>query len=272
MPELPEVETTRRGIAPHLVGHRITGVVLRHSGLRCPFPERLADLLTGRMVRTVERRAKYLLLDCETGTLIVHLGMSGSLRILPAGTPPQKHDHFDLLLDNGLSMRMRDPRRFGAVLWHTGDPNTHPLLAQLGPEPLGNAFNGNTLYQAVRKRNSPIKLLLMDNKLVVGVGNIYANEALYRAGIHPARTGQSLTESECGRLADTVRTTLQEAIQLGGSSLRDFVGSDGKPGYFQQHYWVYERAGEPCRRCGSAIETIRQGQRASFYCPHCQPE
>lgn len=272
MPELPEVETTRRGIAPHLLGHRITGVVLRHSGLRWPFPEHLAELLTGRSIRAVERRAKYLLLDCETGTLIIHLGMSGSLRILPSGTAPQKHDHFDLLLEHGLLLRMRDPRRFGAVLWHTGAPDTHPLLAHLGPEPLGDDFNGKALYQATRRRNAAIKLLLMDNQLVVGVGNIYANEALFRAGIRPTRSGHSLSQIECERLAETVRATLREAIQLGGSSLRDFVGSDGKPGYFQQHYWVYGRAGEPCRRCGNPVETLRQGQRASFYCAHCQPE
>ena len=270
MPELPEVETTLRGLEPHLVGQRITGVAIRHTQLRWPIPKNLSKLLRGQTIRSIRRRAKYLLIEFDHGTLILHLGMSGSLRILPADTAPETHDHFDLLLANGLLMRLRDPRRFGAVLWHTGDPAQHPLLAKLGVEPLLDEFDTNYLYHATRKRSAALKLVIMDSHVVVGVGNIYANEALFRAGIRPQLAAGKLSKPRCARLVQTIRETLREAIKLGGSSLRDFVGSDGNPGYFQQHYWVYGRAGEPCKKCGTPIKQIRQGQRSSFYCPECQ--
>ena len=196
--------------------------------------------------------------------------MSGSLRVLPVGTPPEKHDHFDLVLGNGTLMRLRDPRRFGAVLWHEGNPATHPLLAKLGPEPLADEFNARYLYQATRNRSIAIKQCIMDNHIVVGVGNIYANEALFRAGIKPQLAAGKLSLPRCAKLADDIRATLTEAIRLGGSSLRDFVNTSGQPGYFQQHYWVYGCGGEPCRKCGSPIRQIKQGQRSSFYCGHCQ--
>jgi len=270
MPELPEVETTLRGLAPHLLGQNITGVVIRNPHLRWPIPEDLPKLLSGLTICAISRRAKYLLVDCGSGTLILHLGMSGSLRILPAATAVEKHDHFDLLLENGMVMRLRDPRRFGAVLWHEGDPALHPLLVKLGPEPLLENFVADYLYHATHKRSAAIKLVIMDSHVVVGVGNIYANEALFRAGIRPQRAAGKLSKSHCARLAQVIREVLMEAIALGGSSLRDFVNSDGKPGYFQQHYWVYGRAGEPCHTCGAAIKQIKQGQRSSFYCPVCQ--
>ena len=270
MPELPEVEITLRGLEPHLAGQHITGVVIRHPQLRWPIPGNLPELLRGQTIRSIRRRAKYLLIACGSGTLILHLGMSGSLRILPTGTAPEIHDHFDLLLANGLLVRLRDPRRFGAVLWHEGDPAQHPLLKKLGPEPLQKDFDAEHLYQATRKRSAAIKLVIMDGHVVVGVGNIYANEALFRAGIRPQLAASKLSKPRCARLVQTIRETLREAIKLGGSSLRDFVGSDGNPGYFQQHYWVYGRAGEPCKKCGTPIKQIRQGQRSSFYCPTCQ--
>lgn len=270
MPELPEVETTRRGLAPHLIGATVADVVIRHPQLRWPVPTDLPRLLRGQTIRTLRRRAKYLLLGFDHGTLILHLGMSGSLRILPAKTLPEKHDHFDLVLGNGQLMRLRDPRRFGAVLWHEGDISDHPLLAALGPEPLEENFDAAHLYRATRKKTAAIKLVIMDNHVVVGVGNIYANEALFRAGIKPQLAAGKLSRERCTRLAEEIRATLQEAIAKGGSTLRDFVNSDGKPGYFQQHYWVYGRTGEPCRRCGAPIRQIKQGQRSSFYCPACQ--
>ncbi len=270
MPELPEVETTLRGIAPHLQDQCVGAVVVRTASLRWPIPQDLAQLLCGQTIRSVQRRAKYLLLGFEHGTLILHLGMSGSLRILAHGTPPAKHDHFDLVLAHGELLRLRDPRRFGAVLWHAGELSAHPLLSQLGPEPLGPAFDAAYLYQATRKRSAAIKPALMDNHLVVGVGNIYANESLFRAGIRPQLAAHKLSRPRCALLVRCVRQVLRAAIRQGGSSLRDFVHSDGSSGYFQQHYFVYGRSGEPCRHCGTPIKRIVQGQRASFYCPHCQ--
>ncbi|OGS93251.1 MAG: DNA-formamidopyrimidine glycosylase [Gallionellales bacterium GWA2_59_43] len=270
MPELPEVETTRRGLEPHLVGATVADVVIRHPQLRWPIPSELPQLLRGRSIVALRRRAKYLLVEFEHGTLILHLGMSGSLRILPAGTPAEKHDHFDLLLGNGQLMRLRDPRRFGAVLWHEGDPAQHPLLAALGPEPLNEGFDAAHLYRATRKKTAAIKLVVMDNHVVVGVGNIYANEALFRAGIKPQLAAGKLSRERCARLVEEIRATLTEAIAQGGSTLRDFVNASGQPGYFQQNYWVYGRTGEPCRRCGTSIRQIKQGQRSSFYCPGCQ--
>jgi formamidopyrimidine-DNA glycosylase len=270
MPELPEVETTLRGIAPHLSGQVVADVIIRNAQLRWPIPRNLPKLLRGQPVRNLERRAKYLLVHFDHGTLILHLGMSGSLRILTTSTPPDKHDHFDLVLVNGIIMRLRDPRRFGAVLWHEGEVSRHPLFAKLGPEPLQAEFDGDLLYRATRKRSAAIKLVVMDNHVVVGVGNIYANEALFRAGIKPQLAAGKLSRARCERLAAEIRATLNESIALGGSSLRDYVDSDGKQGYFQQHYWVYGRTNEACRKCGTAIKQIKQGQRSSFFCPVCQ--
>lgn len=270
MPELPEVETTLRGLAPHLTGQRVADVVVRHPQLRWPVPENLPRLLRGRTVRALRRRAKYLLLEFDHGTLILHLGMSGSLRILPAGTPAEKHDHFDLVLANGTLMRLRDPRRFGAVLWCEGDVSQHPLLRDLGPEPLGEDFDGAHLYRATRGKTAAIKLVIMDSRIVVGVGNIYASEALFRAGIRPQLAAGKLSLPRCEKLAKEIRATLTAAIKKGGSTLRDFVNSSGEPGYFQQHYFVYGRAGETCRKCGTPIRQIKQGQRSTFYCPVCQ--
>jgi len=272
MPELPEVETTKCGLEPHLVGATITDVVIRNYQLRWPIPKNLPELLRGCTIGSLKRRAKYLLMDCSNGTLILHLGMSGSLRILPANTPPEKHDHFDLLIDNGKLMRLRDPRRFGAVLWHQGDVSAHPLLAKLGPEPLHNNedFNADYLYRVTRKRSVSIKQCIMDNHIVVGVGNIYANESLFRAGIKPKLSAGKLSLLRCEKLVQEIRTTLTEAIKQGGSTLRDFVNSDGNPGYFQQNYWVYGRSGEPCRQCGTIVKQFKQGQRSSFYCKTCQ--
>ena len=270
MPELPEVETTLRGLAPHLTGQMVQNLIIRQPKLRWPVPDNLLQILRHQVIRSLRRRAKYLLLNFDHGTLILHLGMSGNLRILSSAVPPEKHDHFDLVLANGKIMRLRDPRRFGAVLWHVGELANHPLLAKLGPEPLLDEFDGEALYRATRARSAAIKLVIMDNQVVVGVGNIYANEALFRAGIKPQTAANSLSKIRCARLVAEIRDTLREAIELGGSSLRDYVDSDGKQGYFQQNYWVYGRTGLPCRRCGNTIRLIRQGQRASFYCAQCQ--
>jgi formamidopyrimidine-DNA glycosylase len=270
MPELPEVETTLRGIAPHLQNTQVQEVIVRNAQLRWPIPAELSALLCGHNILNLQRRAKYLLIAFEHGTLILHLGMSGSLRILPHGTPPEKHDHFDLILNNGKLMRLRDPRRFGAVLWHEGDITDHPLLNRLGPEPLSEAFDADYLYRATRARSVAIKLALMNNHLVVGVGNIYANEALFRAGIRPQLAAKKLSRARCATLVQTVQEVLRAAIEKGGSTLRDFIHSDGSSGYFQQHYFVYGRGNEICLRCKTPIRIIKQGQRSTFYCPHCQ--
>ncbi len=269
MPELPEVETTRRGLAPHLEGSTVTGIVTRCARLRWPIPENMP--LSGQVIHKLERRAKYLLLGFGNGTLILHLGMSGSLRILPTDTVPEKHDHFDLILNNGSLMRLRDPRRFGAVLWCEGDVSTHPLLARLGPEPLASVgFDARYLYQATRNRSVAIKQLIMDSHIVVGVGNIYASEALFSAGIKPQLKAEKLSLARCAKLVDAIREILNAAIIAGGSTLRDFVNVSGNPGYFQQQHWVYGRRGEPCQLCAAPIKQIKQGQRSSFYCEHCQ--
>ncbi len=273
MPELPEVEITRRGIEPHLKGKLITGVRVSEPRLRWPIPANLAARLTGSRIARVERRGKYILIACggaaRAGWLLVHLGMSGSLRILAAHTRPQKHDHFDLVLGKRL-LRLRDPRRFGAVLWQAGDIRRHPLLAGLGVEPLEDDFSGEVLYAATRSRQVAIKLLLMNAAVVVGVGNIYANESLFHARIDPRTPARRLTLKRCAALAAAVKTTLSQALAAGGSSLRDFVHSDGSSGYFQQQYYVYGRAGLPCRICGGTVRQLRQGQRSTFYCPTCQ--
>ena len=270
MPELPEVETTRRGLIAHTVGVRIDHAIVRERRMRRPISRALPKCVEGLTIRALNRRAKYLLIDCGTGTLIVHLGMSGRLWLVDSNTPPEKHDHFDLVLANGKTVRLRDPRRFGCVLWVTGDVMQHKLLASLGPEPLSADFNGAALYQATRNRSSAIKLVIMDGHVVVGVGNIYASEALFRARISPRIAARRLTRVRCDVLAAVIRETLSEAITAGGSSIRDYVGSDGMAGNFQSNFAVYGREGEPCRACGTTIKCVVQGQRSTFYCSVCQ--
>jgi formamidopyrimidine-DNA glycosylase len=269
VPELPEVEITRRGIEPFVLGKTVTGVTVRNPRLRWRVPRDLARKLVGQNVKRVRRRGKYLLIDYERGSLILHLGMSGSLRVVDPRTPARAHDHFDLVFGD-TALRLRDPRRFGAVLWNEGDAERHPLLARLGVEPLEEKFSADFLHRATRGRNTAIKLLLMNAGVVVGVGNIYANESLFRAGIRPRTPARRLSRKRCAKLAAAVRDTLVAALAAGGSSLRDFVHSDGASGYFQQQYHVYDRTGLPCRVCGSTIRGVRQGQRSSFYCPSCQ--
>ena len=269
MPELPEVEVTRRGLAP-LVGATVAQVVIRQPAMRWPIPSHLPQTLQGARLLELTRRGKYLIARFDSGCLILHLGMSGRLCLLEHAVPPEKHDHFDLQFADGRVMRLRDPRRFGAVLWAGQQPETHSLLNVLGPEPLDAAFNGEFLYQAIRHRASPIKTVIMDSHLVVGVGNIYASESLFRARIHPQTPAKTLSLAQCERLAQEIKATLHDALQAGGSSLRDFFGADGNPGYFQQTYFVYARAGEPCRICHSPIQVTRLGQRSTFYCASCQ--
>ncbi len=270
MPELPEVETTRRGIQDSVCGVPILQVIVRNPHLRWPVPHDLASVLTGNQVERVERRGKYLLLYTHDGCLLVHLGMSGSLRIATAQDTLLKHDHIDVVLHSGKILRYSDPRRFGCVLWLSDTPLQHPLLRHLGPEPLTDAFDGSYLFLRSRKRRTPIKQFLMDSEVVVGVGNIYANEALFMAGIRPDRAAGSLSRARYTRLVACVKVILGNAISLGGTTLRDFVGGDGKPGYFKQSLLVYGRGGEDCRQCNSALVEIRQGQRSSVYCKHCQ--
>ena len=268
MPELPEVEVTRRGIAREISGRVISGVAVREPRLRWPVPRDVLAL-AGRTVRTIRRRGKYLLVDCGDGHLILHLGMSGSLRVLPQDTPAQKHDHFDLVFGDRL-LRLRDPRRFGAVLWAEGGAAAHPLLAHLGIEPLTASFNAKKLYEITRAHRTAIKLFLMDARRVVGVGNIYASESLFRARIDPRMPAGKLTLEKSAKLVAAIKTTLQAAIRAGGSTLRDFVGADGGSGYAQQRHHVYDRAGSKCRRCRTPIRKLTQGQRSTYYCPTCQ--
>ena len=270
MPELPEVETARRGIAPHLINQRVREAVVRNKNLRWPVPSSLLQSLPGQIIRSVERRAKYLLLRTDAGTVILHLGMSGSLRVVPCDTSPLKWDHVDIALANGQCLRLRDPRRFGAVLWTTNAPEAHELLRDLGPEPFAREFSGDYLYQASRRRKVAARDFLLMSRVVAGVGNIYANEALFLAGIRPQRPAGRLTRKECGRLVQKIRSTLERAIRAGGTTLRDFQNADGLPGYFQQKLQVYGRKGEPCRRCHSTIRLLKLGQRSAYYCPACQ--
>lgn len=269
MPELPEVETTRRGIEPYLVGQRVSRVLVRDRRLRWPIPEDLDVRLSGQCIEAVERRAKYLLIKAETGTLIVHLGMSGSLRLVDAALPAAKHEHVDILLESGQALRYTDPRRFGAMLW-SHEPLAHVLLASLGPEPLGEDFDGDRLYRLSRGRSMAVKPFIMDNAVVVGVGNIYASEALFAARIDPRRPAGSISRARYLKLGEEIRRILAMAIERGGTTLRDFVGGDGKPGYFQQELFVYGRNGEFCKNCGTTLREIRLGQRASVYCYRCQ--
>jgi formamidopyrimidine-DNA glycosylase len=270
VPELPEVETTRRGIEPNIVGQTIERIIIRQPRLRWPIPSRLRQILPGLTIQQITRRGKYLLLHTTTGTLIMHLGMSGSLRIVSTDTAPEKHDHVDIVFANHSILRFRDPRRFGAVLWTTDNPDTHPLLRSLGPEPLSRKFTGDYLFQRSRGRQVSIKAFIMDSKVVVGVGNIYANEALFHAGIRPTRKAGRISKKHYRDLVSAIKTVLKAAIRQGGTTLRDFTNGEGKPGYFLQSLQVYGRAGEPCKKCRGKIKQIRQGQRATYYCPHCQ--
>lgn len=268
MPELPEVETTRRGIAPHMEGRRIRRAIVRQPKLRWEIPPQVRALRDAT-VRGIRRRAKYLLIDTDRGQLLMHLGMSGSLRVVDADLPPGTHDHVDLVLDSGRAVRLNDPRRFGAVLF-SDEADTHPLLRDLGPEPLSDAFDGAWLAARARGRRSAVKSFIMDNAVVVGVGNIYAQESLFLAGIHPSRAAGRISAARYEALARAIRTVLADAIEAGGTTLRDFSGADGRPGYFAQSLRVYGRAGAPCVTCGATLKAARHGQRSTCYCPHCQ--
>ncbi len=270
MPELPEVETTRRGVAPYVIGQRIAAMHVYDPRLRWPVPRSLARRVVGRTIDALERRSKYLLFRFGGDTLLMHLGMTGSLRVHTRAPPREAHDHVDIVLGSGTTLRYRDPRRFGAILWAPEPAEAHPLLASLGPEPFDPALGVDHLWRATRKRHAAIKLALMDNRLIVGVGNIYANEALFRAGIRPTTPAQRVSRERLARLLAAVRSTLTDAIAKGGSTLRDYVDSRGEPGYFQLDYFVYGREGRPCRVCGTPIRGVRLGGRATSYCPRCQ--
>lgn len=269
MPELPEVETTRQGIAPYIAHQTVRRVDVRNPRLRWRVPARLERELPGQRIESVHRRAKYILLKTGIGTVIIHLGMSGSLRILQSGEPPRSHDHVDLMFGNGLCLRYRDPRRFGCVLW-CRNPEKHRLLRSLGPEPLGPGFDGDYLYNISRTRPGPVKNLLMNARVVSGIGNIYASEALFAARIHPTRRANNVSLVRYQRLARETRRILSEAVSAGGTTLRDFQRADGQPGYFRYALQVYGRTGMPCPRCGAIIRKRDIQQRSSFYCPRCQ--
>lgn len=270
MPELPEVETTRRGIEAHVLDRAIAEVKIRNYQLRWPINRSLPRILSGNSITSVARRGKYLLLNASNGCLIIHLGMSGSLRIVPAELEPGAHDHVDIVFADGRALRLRDPRRFGALLWCPDDPLQHPLLAGLGPEPWSDTFNGEYLCRRAKGRRLAVKPFLMDAATVVGVGNIYANEALFWAGIHPARAAGRIALVRYGELVCTVRRVLEAAIKEGGTTLRDFADSSGQPGYFRHELAVYDRAGQGCVSCDSQIRVTRLGQRSTYYCPRCQ--
>ena len=270
MPELPEVETTRRGIAPHIEQQTVTGLIVRQRQLRWPIPSSLSAI-RGAQIESVARRAKYLLIYTSTGTAIVHLGMSGSLRIVDAGEPVRKHDHVDIVLQDGQCLRFHDPRRFGAILWTKKDPLKHKLIEPLGPEPLGDDFTGEYLFALSRKRRMAVKAFIMDSRIVVGVGNIYASEALFLAGIRPSSPAGRISQKRYIQLASSIRQVLATAIGMGGTTLRDFINPEGNPGYFKQSLNVYGRAGEPCPQCGKPIKSAIIGQRNTFFCTTCQP-
>jgi formamidopyrimidine-DNA glycosylase len=269
MPELPEVETTRRGIAPHVEGRRITAIIVRQPQLRWAIPESV-QLAVGELVVAVRRRAKYLLLDTARGTIVLHLGMSGSLTVQPMDKPVLKHDHLDIVFEGGHCLRLNDPRRFGACLWQGVDEAPLKLLQNLGPEPLSDAFDGERFFELSRGRTVAVKNFIMTNAIVVGVGNIYANEALFMAGIDPRRAAGKVSRARYLALGAHLKTVLAKAIEQGGTTLRDFLGADGKPGYFKVQLKVYGKAGEPCPVCGTVIRSVNIGQRNSFYCPKCQ--
>ena len=269
MPELPEVETTRRGVLPYSEGRRIRRVIVREHRMRWPVPQNLSELLAGQRVESLERRAKYLLFRTAAGTLLVHLGMSGSLRVMDPKAAPLRHDHVDILFDGGHCLRYNDPRRFGCLLW-IPPGETHPLLDGLGPEPLSQDFDGDYLYRRARGRRGPVKSFIMDGRIVVGVGNIYANEALFLAGIRPQRAAGRISRDRYEVLAQLIKQVLTSAISQGGTTLRDFVGGDGKPGYFAQQLFVYGRGGAPCKACERPLQEVRLAQRTTVYCMACQ--
>ena len=269
MPELPEVETTRAGLAPHMVGRTVVSTTLRRPDLRWPIAREVVDRLPGHRIEGVRRRAKYLLVDSAAGSALLHLGMSGSLRVLAGDTPVRAHDHVDFALDDGRVLRFNDPRRFGCLLWQPPG-EVHPLLAGLGPEPLSAAFDGDYLFALSRGRSAPVKAFLMDQRVVVGVGNIYVAEALFAAGISPLRPAGRISRERYARLAEAVKAILAYAITRGGTTLRDFISPDGAPGYFEQELSAYGRGGEPCPRCGRALRQATVGQRATVWCGHCQ--
>lgn len=269
MPELPEVEITRQGLLP-LVNQTVSKVVIRNASMRWPIPDHLPATLANQKLLGLTRRAKYILAEFENGTLLIHLGMSGHISLLDRNYPPEKHDHFDIQFQTQQVLRLTDPRRFGAVLWGGKKPEEHALLCKLGPEPLEGAFGGQYLYQQIRTRSAAIKNTIMDASVVVGVGNIYASEALFRAGINPQLSAKNLSLAQCKKLAAEIKATLADALNAGGSSLRDFAAVNGQPGYFQQSYFVYGRTGQACKQCKSPIKNIKLGQRSTFYCEHCQ--
>ena len=269
MPELPEVETTRRGLLPHVAGRRIEHVLLRRADLRWPIPREVEELLPEQHIEGIRRRAKYLLLDTAAGSALLHLGMSGSLRVLADDTPVRAHDHVDIALDSDRVLRFNDPRRFGCLLWQAPG-QTHPLLAGLGPEPLSDAFDGDYLFALSRGRKAPVKTFLMDQAVVVGVGNIYAAEALFQAGVSPLRAAGKVSRERYAALAEAVKAILAHAITRGGTTLRDFISPDGAPGYFEQELSAYGRGGAPCPRCGRAMKQATIGQRTTVWCTRCQ--
>jgi len=270
MPELPEVETTRLGISPHIDGQIVTSVIIRNGKLRWPVPTSIKKILAGEKCLSVTRRGKYLLLEFSQGHVLMHLGMSGSLQIVDKDTVPRKHDHIDLNFKNGKCLRLHDPRRFGSVLWTHEDPFTHKLLKDLGPEPLDKTFNAEYLWQRARKRKVSVKQFIMDSHNVVGVGNIYASESLFRAGIHPKRAAGKVSLESYKLMVRAIKTVIKAAIKQGGTTLKDFTGGDGKPGYFKQRLNVYGRKGEPCTKCAKPISHCVMGQRATYYCTACQ--
>lgn len=270
MPELPEVETTLRGISPHITGQTVLELVLRTAKLRWPLDPQLCEILPGQKILAVERRAKYLLIYCERGTLIVHLGMTGVLRIIPADMTEQKHDHVDVIFTNGQTLRFTDPRRFGIFTYTPDDPRQHKCLVHLGPEPLSADFTAKSLYQVSRTKKQTVKTFIMDQKTVVGVGNIYANEALFQAGILPSRPAGRIGLQRYERLVAAIKSILKQAIAAGGTTISDFRQSDGRPGYFDQQLLIYGRDGKECPSCGNTIRSTRLGQRSTYYCPACQ--
>ena len=270
MPELPEVETTLRGIRPHIVEQRIKEVIIRHKSLRWPVPSNLNTLLKGKKINGLLRRNKYLLLQFSVGTLIIHLGMSGKLRVVQQDTPFQKHDHIDFLFTHGVCLRFTDPRRFGAVLFTQSHWQEHALLADIGPEPFSSDFNATYLWELARGKKVAIKTFIMDGKTVAGVGNIYATESLFAAKINPLRAANTLTKPEATLLVKEIRRVLERAIKKGGTTLNDFTQADGKPGYFSIELKAYGRGGLPCPRCKTTLKSVRINQRSTVYCQHCQ--
>jgi formamidopyrimidine-DNA glycosylase len=270
MPELPEVETTLRGIEKHIIGETVRKVVVRTDKLRWPIPVNLNSSLKGRSINSAERRAKYIFLNSDKGSLIVHLGMTGSLRVIDTNTPLQKHEHIDIQLTNGQVLRYKDPRKFGAFLWTSENPHEHKLIKKLGPEPLSNEFNADYLIDTCRKRKAAIKAHIMNQNIVVGIGNIYASEALYKAGIHPTKAAHRVSKEKLKLLVKTSKQTLKAAIKQGGTTLQDYINPDGAPGYFAIKLKVYGREGEPCTNCAKPIKAKVIGQRNSFYCTNCQ--